>query len=508
MRKKTQKNLEYPASQSNILLGSSTFFSENDRLAEIIADNTPAFIAFIDKKERYLFTNKVFQDWLGYSKEDTYLKSVRKIRGEKAYRILKPYLTKALSGHPTSFDHVFNKKDGSTIYVNAKYVPYIGISGKVEGICVLLVDITDRKFVEERMRESEDRLKRLIAGNIIGVVISGLGGAVYEANDKYLEMTGYTRADLKAGKVNWFKMTPPEYHSINKKAEKTILQTGSSPPYEKEYIRKDGSRLSVLVGDVLLDKASRKLIAFVLDISKTKELDKRKDEFIALASHELKTPLASLKMYAQLSQLEAEKKHDVVLAKLLHKMDRQLDNVTELVNDLLDVSRIESGKLQYKKKLFVFDKLINETVSEMQRISGRHKLIVKGSTHQNINADRDRIKQVINNLITNAIKYSPSADRIIISMGKNDNAIQVCVQDFGIGIPLQQQNKVFGRFFQVQRPLSHTYSGLGLGLYLCKEIIDRHHGRIWVKSNNKGTKFYFSLPVSTKPNRNNKHKNP
>jgi PAS domain S-box-containing protein len=496
MRRKIQTNSKDSSSQPNSSLAAFTVLQNKEKLFELIADNTPAFIAYVNAKERYRFTNKVFQEWVGLSKEQTYGKHVKEIRGEVAYKAIRPYLRKALAGHTVSYDHIFVKKDRTSIFVNAKYIPHIGDQGRVEGVFVLLIDITDRKIVEERMQESEERLKRLMAGNVIGVVISGLGGAIYEANDMYLNIVGYTRADLHAGKVNWLKMTPPEYLAVNKKAEKEILKKGSATPYEKEYIRKDGSRVAVLIGDVLLDKPTRKLIAFVLDISKQKELEKRKDEFIALASHELKTPLTSLKMYAQLIEHFSKDMVSERVTRLITNMDKQIDKLTELVDDFLDVSRIQSGKLQYKKEVFAIDKLIKETVDDLQRLSLRHTFTIKGHAHQKIRADRDRVKQVLTNLLTNAIKYSPQADKIIVTTQKESDSIKVGIQDFGIGIPEDQKQRIFDRFFQVDRPYSHTYSGLGLGLYITKEIIDRHNGTIWVESKKgKGSTFYFTLPI-------------
>lgn len=509
MKHNTHKNSENSAPKANISLEASKVPQNKESLLELIADNTPAFIAYVDVKERYLFTNKVFQQWVGYSKEETYLKSVREIRGERAYKIVRPALRKALDGKPMMYDHIFEKKDGSIIYVNAKYVPHVSEAGKVEGVFILLEDITDRKIAEERMKESEERLKRLISANVIGVVISGMKGEIYEANDVYLDMVGYTRKDLQEGRINWSKITPPEYRKLHNRVHKEILSKGYSTPYEKEYIRKDGGRINVLIGDVLLDKHSRRLLAYVLNISKQKELERRKDEFIALASHELKTPLTSLKMYGELVMRFSKDTLNEKSARLLISMDKQIDKLAELVDDLLDVSRIQSGKLLYKKENFAIDKLLKETIENLQRVSKRHTLVLHGRTGQVVRADRERIRQVITNLITNAVKYSPKADRINIALHKKHDEVMISVQDFGIGIPQNQKNKIFDRFFQVDRPMSQTYPGLGLGLFITKEILDRHKGRIWVESKKKeGTTFYFTLPAGKRSKADKTHKNP
>lgn len=471
---------------------------EQSNLFELITDHVPALISYIDKHEHYLFSNNLYEEWLGLSKEAIYGKTVKQVRGNAAYKVIKPYLKKALAGEEVSYDNLLVKKDGSSVYINTRFVPHKNSKGEVEGIIGLVLDITDRKIAEDKLKDRERQFRHLVEANVIGVIIKSLDGPIYEANDIFLKMVGYTRADLEEGKVNWKLMTPPEYLKNVLKYEKEILSKGSVIPFEKEYLRKDGTRIPVLIGDVLLEKDTKKTITFILDMTKQKEVDQRKDEFIALASHELKTPLTSLKMYAQLIQHSSAKLKDERAIRLMGSMDKQIDKLTELVNDLLDVSRIQSGKLQYKKELFAFDKLIRETVEELQRVT-KHTLIIEGQTKQKVRADRDRIKQVLTNLITNAVKYSPKGDKVILLLKTWENAVQVGVEDFGIGVPVELQKRIFDRFFQVERPLSHTYPGLGLGLYITREIIERHHGSIWVESKKtQGSTFYFTLPLHEK----------
>jgi PAS domain S-box-containing protein len=471
--------------------------SEQEKQLELIIDHIPALISYVDASEHYRFCNKLYEEWLGNTKESIYGKTMRQMRGSKVYNEIKPYVKKALAGELVSYDSSLQKKDGSIVYFTATYAPHFDAQGKVQGFFIHATDITDRKLAEDRLKERERQFRHLVDANVIGVVIKSLDGPIFEANDIFLKMVGYSREDLLAGKVNWRTMTPPEHLKNHNKYEKQILTRGAATPFEKEYIRKDGTRIPVLLGDVLLDRETRKTITFILDITKQKELDQRKDEFIALASHELKTPLTSLKMYAQLVKRQSSESKDKKSAHMLSAMDSQINKLTELVNDLLDVSRIQSGKLVYKKDLFLFDNLIEELVEELQPVATNHVIYLKGKTGQKIKGDKDRIKQVFTNLLTNAIKYSPKADKIIITLMEIDGSVQVSVQDFGLGVPKEQEEKIFERFFQVSRPLSHTYPGLGLGLYISKEIINRHGGKLWVRSiYGKGSTFYFTLPVA------------
>ena len=359
--------------------------------------------------------------------------------------------------------------------------------------------LLSKKFILsslEKIPHSEINLKSLMDANVIGVTITDLDGRIFEANDIFLQMIGYNRADVKAGKLNWLDRTPQEYFKLNEEIKKTVLKTGIAKAFEKEYVRRDGTRVPVLISKVLIDKTSKKTIAFILDMSEQKELQHRKDEFIALAAHELKTPLTSLRLLSQLSKNELEQVNNKQLDEIFTKMDQQIKSVDKLITNLLDVSRLQSGKLTYNKRLFSFDKLIKETINELQKVNNRHTFMYTSTTKEKVRADKERIKQVLTNLTTNAVKYSPLADKVIIKLTKDAKKFTVSIKDFGTGISKEQKEKIFERYYQVIDGKNKRLSGLGLGLYLSKEIIDRHHGKITLRSEpGKGSTFSFTLPA-------------
>jgi signal transduction histidine kinase len=180
-------------------------------------------------------------------------------------------------------------------------------------------------------------------------------------------------------------------------------------------------------------------------------------------------------------------------------MDAQVNRLTNLIGDLLDVTKINSGRLQFNKVWFDFNQVIKETIDDLQHTTQKHKLVADFTETGQIYSDKDRISQVITNLITNAIKYSPHTDQIIVSTRlKNKEAI-ACVQDFGIGIPDDKKDRVFEQFYRVSGDKQHTFPGLGLGLYISSEIIKREGGRMWVNSvEGKGSTFCFALPAEGK----------
>ncbi|MDB5119632.1 MAG: chemotaxis protein [Sphingobacteriales bacterium] len=224
------------------------------------------------------------------------------------------------------------------------------------------------------------------------------------------------------------------------------------------------------------------------------DLMKKKDEFMDMASHELKTPLTSMKAYLQILQKMIAKDVNGSALHFVENANIQVDKLTDLVNDLLDVSKIQAGQMLYNFTELDINGLINEVVSQVQVGVSTHKLIVENNIHAIIKSDRHRLEQVIGNFLSNAIKYSPDADKVLIKSTFVDGNVRVMVKDFGIGIPAEMQALVFDRFYRVQSS-SQNFSGLGIGLYISAEIIKRHGGHVGVSSDKNGTEFYFEIPV-------------
>jgi signal transduction histidine kinase len=228
----------------------------------------------------------------------------------------------------------------------------------------------------------------------------------------------------------------------------------------------------------------------------TEDLVYRRDEFFSIASHELKTPVTSLKAYTQLLLMDAEGGGDSQQKNMLQRMDIQINKLTSLINDLLDTSKIENGHLVYNKEVFSLKDLVKETIAHLKPASLDNELIFQNSADANINADRDRIGQVLNNFLTNAMKYAPDGKKIIIALNREDGKVICSVQDFGKGIVAEEQEKIFERFYRITGHNLNTFPGLGLGLFICKEIIEKHGGKIGlISERGKGSTFYFELPV-------------
>lgn len=231
-----------------------------------------------------------------------------------------------------------------------------------------------------------------------------------------------------------------------------------------------------------------------IEVEERKEVDKKKDEFISIASHELKTPVTSLKAYTQILQSTFDDDNNAQAVEMLSKMDKQIDKLTKLIVDLLDVTKIDKGEMVFEMEEFDFNEMVKEIAEEMQGITKTHKIVLDLNPCDPVRGDRNRVGQVIVNFISNAIKYSPGSDDIIIRTSCENNKVRLSVVDKGIGIPTGEQNHIFRRFFRVPGKSSYTFPGMGLGLFISAEIIKRHKGRIFFDSKEgEGSSFSFEI---------------
>lgn len=232
------------------------------------------------------------------------------------------------------------------------------------------------------------------------------------------------------------------------------------------------------------------------EIEQRKILENKKDEFISIASHELKTPLTSVRGYIQLLERLPDVKNNEKYKSYLAKTSTQLDKLRDLIDDLLDISKIESGKMKFNFQPISTEKLLENTIDNVSQMYPNHRFRKLGKCSATILGDEMRLEQVLLNYLTNAIKYAPNSKEVFIECKlTDDNKIQIGVRDFGIGIPSDKHENIFDKFYRVEES-SYKFQGLGMGLYICKEIIARHHGEYGVESElNKGSLFYFRLPL-------------
>jgi signal transduction histidine kinase len=231
------------------------------------------------------------------------------------------------------------------------------------------------------------------------------------------------------------------------------------------------------------------------EIEFRKLAEKKKDEFISIASHELKTPLTSIKAYTQLLERSAEDDNVENRKKFIQRTLAQVDKLHGLITDLLDMSKIENGKLVLNKRIFDFGQLLRNTMDIVQQTNPQAILEHEGDATVQVYGDDVRIEQVLINYLTNAIKYSPDSRKVLIRTLTEGDSLLVEVVDQGVGIPKEKQAQIFDKFYRAEET-SNRFQGLGIGLYICSEIVRRHNGSFGVMSEpGRGSTFYFSIPL-------------
>ncbi|KFC19074.1 PAS domain-containing sensor histidine kinase [Epilithonimonas lactis] len=392
-----------------------------------------------------------------------------------------------------------------TFYYNFSYQPLKNHNGEVYAIANVAVDVTDVVLTKRKLQENEDKYRNLADSLPIIIWTADKDGNIDYYNRKWYDYTGFTGIDTRENATQ--KILHPD--DIPKATELWKISKENKRGYEIEYQFKDRTKENgyrwFLGRAIPIKDQDGEVVQWIgtcTDIDEFKQFQQQKDNFLGIASHELKTPLTSLKLYSQFLEKNLRKREDDNNAVVALKMDEQINKLNNLINDLLDVTKIQNGKILLNNSDFDFEELVTEVVEE-QQMSTRHKIEVESDNSVGtVYSDRHRISQVISNLISNAVKYSPDSDKILItSKLTNNNTILFSVKDFGIGIPENKKDRVFEQYYRVSGSKEHTFPGLGLGLYISSEIIKRTGGRIFVNSvEGKGSDFCFEIPKMNKPN--------
>lgn len=377
-----------------------------------------------------------------------------------------------------------------TVFVDFVYEPVMGAKGEVTSIMVVGNDVTDKVLARRRIEEVEERMRLAIEAAEIGTYeFNYLDGSLTTSN-RFNEIFGLegtlTRPQVLA-----------TYHpldaDLSEQAHATAKQTGKLF-YETRLLLADKSIKWVRVqGNVHYSNGLlTKLLGTVIDITEFKRLQQQKDDFISIASHELKTPITSLK--ASLQLLERMKANpSPMMPRLIDQSARSMEKISELVEDLLNVTKINKGQVLLNQQPFNIADLLDDCCSHIKEL-GKHDIVFTGNRELQIVADANRIEQVVFNFLNNAIKYAPNSREIFLTVEEMDSSVKISVMDTGPGIPASKLPHLFDRYYRAD--LSGTQvSGLGLGLYISADIIQRHGGEIGVDSvEGAGTTFWFIIP--------------
>lgn len=346
--------------------------------------------------------------------------------------------------------------------------------------------IKDKKLISTALQQIDD-----------AVFITDINGKIMYVNNAFEKMTGYG-VDEAIGK------TPSIINSDHHRPEyfkdlwKTIL---SGKVFRKRIInkRKNGSLFHADHTITPIKNDEGEITHFVAswkDITEQIKEHQMRGELINLVSHELKTPLTTIKTLTQMLLRNAKKRNDQESKDFFERMDMQVNKLIKFINDLLDVSNIDGGKLRYQFQKTDFDRLVKNVVEESRLYLQTHSIQLEGKSDTIVQADPHRLEQAINNLLTNACKFSPKDKPVIVQRKKENGAAVLLVKDQGRGISKKEQKRIFSRYYRVRSKENRSIPGVGLGLFITSEIIKRHRGDIWVDSEpDKGSEFGFSVPA-------------
>ncbi|GGH02650.1 PAS domain-containing sensor histidine kinase [Mucilaginibacter phyllosphaerae] len=339
---------------------------------------------------------------------------------------------------------------------------------------------------------------KLLNNNIVQMTWTNLpDGRVNSHNQRWYDYTGLDFGATQ--EFDWKKLVHPDDMQLTAEKFYQSLKTGEMFEVENRYRRHDGVYRWHLNRSRPLRNDDGEIIFWVgtaTDIEDQKREIDRKDEFIGIASHELKTPLTSLKGYLQL--IDGYKKEELppVIKQYIAKAGISINKLQGLINDLLDVSKIKAGKLEYNLENVSVTYLVHQCVENAEHIYASYTFEKEILGDFTVKGNAERLEQVLMNLINNAVKYSQTNKNVVIKAAQHDNRVRVSVIDYGIGLSKDQQSRIFERFYRVEDKKNMT-SGLGMGLYISHEIIKKHNGSIGVESEpGKGSTFYFELPVA------------
>ncbi|MEG3924760.1 MULTISPECIES: PAS domain S-box protein [unclassified Microcoleus] len=493
--------------------------SANAQVTNILESITDAFIA-VDLNWNYTYVNHQAIELLGRPKVELIGKKVWEIFPWAVDLQFYQMATKAVAEKVTieyeEFVPLWNK------WLKVRFYP------SDSGLSAYIQDVSDRKQAEAAFKASEEKLRMLVEANLIGIMFGDVNGRIMEANDEFLRIVGYTREQLQRGELNWIEIAPPEYRSLDEKGIAEAQETGVCTPYEKEFWRRDGSRIPVLIGYVLLAQKRQESVAFILDLTVGKQLERElhdraeelaranriKDEFLGTLSHELRTPLNAMLGWAQL--LRNRKFDEKTTVRALETIDRNTRSLATLIDDLLDVSQIITGKLSLNLRWVDVISTVEAAIKTLAAAIGAKNIEIVTDfdpTVGRICGDAGRLQQVAWNLLSNAIKFTPDGGQVRVAVRKVEGtmtreesaccknlspaSVEIEVSDTGQGIAEEFLPHVFERFSQADSSIRRSYNGLGLGLALVRHFVEMHGGTVQAASAGKGqgASFLVRLPI-------------
>ena len=486
-----------------------------------VLDATSTGVAITDHlqpDEPIIYCNKSFEVLSGYNRDRIIGHNCRFLQGDDRDQEARKTIREAIKKGVSVNVEIRNYKADGTLFWNDLIMsPVKDSDGNITHFVGIQTDITRRKQAEASLQAEKDKLERRVEERTRNLkeneeYLSSIVQTMRESLivlDKSLTIVSANPYFYKAFKVtesetvgnNIFELGSGQWDNpgLRKLLEQVLPHNNPFEGFEVDAEFPHIGRKLIMLNAYQIeyegDYKDRILLALE-DVTERRNIERRKDDFLSIASHELKTPLTSIKGYIQIIQRLLPKEAEPKLIEILSKTEHYTDKLNNLITDLLDVSKIQSGKLEFNKELFDFDSMVKDAAEGIQAGNDSHNITISGETGKDCFGDKDRLEQVVNNLLTNAIKYSPESKKVGLHIGQVSNFLKVAITDFGLGIEKKDHKRIFERFYRVDN-VQQQYPGMGIGLYVCEQIVKQHGGTLWVESEiGKGSTFNFTVPVA------------
>lgn len=466
-----------------------------------------------------IYCNAAFEKMTGYSPHEIIGHNGRFLQGDDRDQKERDIIRKALANGESCQVEMRNYKKNGTLFWNAVMLsPIKDSEGTITHYIGVQNDITPRREIEisltqerktppglndkkqsHEQQENENYLTGVVETIRESLLVLDENLRVLRVNNHFCsffkvaeaEVIGQQLAELCDGAWNIEALSNLLHNVLPRNNPFEGFELEHDFPYIRRKILLLNARQITLNG-----KYQKRILLALEDITDWREQERRKDSFITLASHELKTPLTGIKGHLQLLKRKAEKTDDRSYLGTLATVSKSVQRLDSLIDDLLDVAQLQSGKVPFRYSNFKLDELLQECIDSVRGATQTHQIRVTGETGHSITADLSAIEQVILNLLGNAIKYSPGSNEVNVHIKVLDKFVKVSVSDTGIGINPAEQKKIFDRFYRAEN-IQHYFQGIGIGLYICQQHIKEHQGSIWVESEQgKGSVFSFTVPLT------------
>jgi len=481
-------NEEYQATNEE-LIEARDQMEKSGRMFRAIVQHIPGSLVMVISLNHHVLTLEGdLLERLHYSTIDHEGKHIAEVTSAERYAASQQLYERVLAGEQFRI----NRKGEDNTDYQVDFVPLFDENNAVYAALIIALDITDLKQSEERSA----KLAAIVESSDDAIISKTLDGIITSWNRGAERIFGYSQTEIIGESI--LKLIPEDRWQEEPQIISRLKNGERVDHFETQRLTSDGSLvdLSLTISPIRDAQGNITGVSKIArDISERKQDEARKNDFIGMVSHELKTPLTSLNAIIQVSNHKLKSAEDNFLAGAMEKANMQVKRMASMINGFLNISRLESGKMQIDKESFDLCQLVNETVDEMKLTATTHSITFNICDPVIIDADRDKISSVISNLLSNAVKYSPKGKLIDVNCTVTDKEVQVSVRDEGMGIKPHDLAQIFDRYYRVETNHTRHISGFGIGLYLSAEIIKRHDGHIWAESESgKGSVFYFSLP--------------